>query len=130
MNAASADSGIDRNTADGRAQAAEEDQDHEAGQDQTDAALVEQRLDRALDEQRLVEHDVGLQLLRHVDQLADQVLDAVDDRDRVGVAALLHDRAGRPSAGRRRWTMLFWIWLRVLGVADVADAHHRVARPS
>ena len=58
MNAASADSGIDRNTADSRAKAPEEDQDHERGQHEADPALVEQRLDRALHEQRLVEHDV------------------------------------------------------------------------
>ena len=60
-------------------------------------------------------------------QPADQVLDAVDDGDRVGVAALLHHRQVRPTAGRRPCTMLFWIWLRVLGVADVADGHRRPA---
>ena len=31
---------------------------------------------RFLDEDRLIEHDVGLQLSRHVEQMADEIADA------------------------------------------------------
>ena len=42
---------------------------------------------------------LGRQLPRHVEQVADQIADAVDDLDRVRVAALLHDRdVRRPLA--------------------------------
>ena len=77
---------------DGRAEVAEENQDHQPGQDQADGAFVEQVLDGGLDEDRLVEDDVGDERLRHVEQLGDGVLDAVDDRDGVGIAALLQHR--------------------------------------
>ena len=44
-----------------RAHAAEEDQDHDAGEEQSDAAFVEQRGDCRLDELGLIENDVGLE---------------------------------------------------------------------
>ena len=52
------------------------------------------------------------------------VLHAVDDGDRVGVAALLHHRQERrPLAVHLDDVVLDLVG--VLGVADVADAHHR-----
>jgi hypothetical protein len=77
--------------ADRRARAAEEEQDHQAGQQQADPALVEQVLDRLADEDGLVEDDVRHELLRDVGEARDRLLDAVDDRDRVGVASLFED---------------------------------------
>ena len=110
----------------GRAKAAEEHQHHQRGQREPDAALVEQRLDRALDEQRLVEHDLRRQLLRHVDQAADQILHAVDDGDGVGVAALLHHRqVDRRLAVDGHDVVLDLV--AVLGAADVAHRDRRSA---
>ena len=72
--------------------AAEKDEDHEPGQDQPDRALVDQVFDRGADEDRLVEDHLGDQFFRNVDQVRDGFLDAIDDRDRIGVPALLEDR--------------------------------------
>ena len=45
-----------------------------------------------LHEKRLVENHVSLQLRRNIAQHGDGLFDAVDDRDRIGVAALLQNR--------------------------------------
>ena len=110
----------------GRAKAAQEDEHHQRRQRQPDAALVEQRLDRALDEQRLIEHDLRRQLLRHVHQPADQILHAVDDRDRVGVAALLHHRQVDRRLAVDGHDVVLDL-MGVLGAADVAHGHRRAA---
>jgi hypothetical protein len=53
---------------------------------------VYQVLNGIAHERRLIEHDLRHELLRHVEQVGDRSLDAVDHRDRVGIAALLEDR--------------------------------------
>ena len=74
-----------------------------------------------LHELRLIEHHVRDQFLRHVEQMRDRVLDAVHDRNRVGVAALLqHRQIDRRLAVHAHDVVLDL--LRVLGVADVAHA--------
>ena len=49
------------------------------------------RPQRFLDKDGLIEYDAGLQLLRNIEQPADQVADTIDYFDGVGVAPLLHD---------------------------------------
>ena len=108
------------------AHAAEENQDHESGQEQADRPLVNQVLDRVADKDGLVEDDFGHQLLWHVDQVGDRLLDPVDHRDRVRIAALFHHRQidrGLPvdpdDVGLD--------FRSILGVADISDQHRPVA---
>src|SRR4029077_16031259 len=74
------------------ARATQKEEDHQSGEHQSDAAFVKQVLDRLLHEQRLVKNDVGDELLGHVGQSGDCLLDAIDHGDGVAVTALLHHR--------------------------------------
>ena len=72
--------------------AAQENQDHHAGQHQSDAGFLRNVPDRQFDEDGLVEDNRGLQRCRNVDQMLDGGLHAVHDGDGVAVAALFEDR--------------------------------------
>ena len=85
---------------DGRAQAAEEDQNHQAGQKEADASLMEQRLDRGFHKARLIENHLADHRARNVVELGQLVSNTVDDCDRVRVAALLEDRQVHARAAR------------------------------
>ena len=50
------------------------------------------RVQRLFHEHRLIEHDARCQLLRQIEQMLRQRTHVVHYLDRVGVAALLHDR--------------------------------------
>src|SRR5580704_1355750 len=69
--------------------AAEENQDHEAGEEEPEPSLMEQRFDGRFDELRLVEDDLGDQRRRGIEQLGEPLADAVDNLNRIGIAALL-----------------------------------------
>ena len=64
---------------DGGARAAEEDQDHEAGEHEADAAFVHQVSDGSLDEDRLVEDDGGLERFGMSTRRLTAARDAIDD---------------------------------------------------
>ena len=70
-------------------EAAEEDQNHEGCHKQAEGSFMDERLNGILDEDGLIEDDIGRQAVRNIDQSVDGGLDAVDDGDRVRVAALL-----------------------------------------
>ena len=70
MKAASADSGIERNTATVARMLPRKTRIITPGQHQADGAFVDQVLDGGAHEHRLVEHHLGHQLLGHVEQLA------------------------------------------------------------
>ena len=69
MNAASADSGIEKNTATVARMLPRKIRIIMRRQQQTDGAFVQQRLDRRLDEQRLIEHHLRHQFLGHIEQV-------------------------------------------------------------
>ena len=64
---------------------------------------------------------VGFQLLRDIEQMADQVADAVHHLDGVGVAALLHDR----DVGGLLAVHAHDVVLNLAGVLGLADVAHR-----
>jgi len=125
-NVASADSGIDKQTAIVARKLPKKQQHHHRGQNQTDSAFVQQRFDRSLDEQRLIEHYVRLHFRRNIDNLLELVPDAVDDSDRVRIATLLQYRkVNRPLSVNPHDVVLQGFG--ILRDADVADRDHRAA---
>ncbi len=106
--------------------APQKDQDHRPRQQQPDRSFVNQVLDRAANERRLVEGHLGDELLRHVQQVRDAVLDTVDHGDRIGIASLLHDREIHGGLPVHPHDVV--LDLRgVFSLADVGDQHGRVA---
>ena len=88
-------------------------------------AFVEQRLDGGLDEDGLIEDHLADEFFRDVEQMLHRVLDAVHDRDGVGVPALFeHRQVDRRLAIHAHHVGLDL--LRVLGIADVGDADRRL----
>ena len=73
------------------AEAAQKNQDHQAGEDQPEKAFVQHRIDCFFHVHGLIEDNAGLHLLRDVIQVLDELTHAIHHRDGVGVAALLHD---------------------------------------
>ena len=69
MKAARAESGMERNTAAVARMLPRKTRIITPGQHQADGALVDQVFDGAAHEHRLVEHDLGDQLLGHVEQV-------------------------------------------------------------
>ena len=74
MNVARAESGMDRKTASGGAEIAEENDDHQ-GRSGTRpmAPSCSSVLDGRLDEDRLIEDDIGDERLWHIDQILDHI---------------------------------------------------------
>ncbi len=109
---------------DGRAPAAEEQQDHDAGQQRRDHAFERDALDRAADEHRLVADEADLQRVRQLVLDVDHLLlDAGDDIERRGRARLQHHHQHRAVA-----VDVDDVGLRRIAVAhgrDVAHIDHR-----
>src|ERR1019366_1659935 len=109
----------------GRAEAPEENQDHQRGEHRAGNRLVLERVDgianiRSLAEDRLELHPAG-----EVGNLLQYVLDAVDDRNRVG-AALLENRDIDRTLTIDAHDVLLNL-CRVLRVSHVPDEHRRLA---
>ncbi len=130
MKAASAESGIEKNTATVARMLPEEDQNHDArsaaGRCAPSCSSVSIAVFTKTDwSNTTLRH----QLLGHVEQMLHCGLDAIHHRDGVGVAALLqHRQVDRALAIHAHDVGLDL--LRVLGVADVGDAYGRLARRS
>jgi hypothetical protein len=109
---------------DGRTPAAEEQQDHDAGQERRDHAFEGDAGDGAADEHRLVADEADLERVRHlVLDLDHLLLDAGDDIERRGRAGLQHHHQHRAVA-----VDMDDVGLRRVAVADggdVADIDHR-----
>ena len=75
----------------GGAQAAEKEQNHDAGEHESEEALMQHRVDGFLDVHRLIEYQAGRHLLGDVIQVADQGSHPVHHLNSVGIAPLLHD---------------------------------------
>jgi len=105
---------------DGGAHAAEEEQDHEAGQHEADGSLVDEVGNGVPDEDRLVEDDVGDEGFRDVDEVLEGGPDSIDDGDGVGIATLLEN--GEIDGALAVDTDQVVLDLGgILGFADVAD---------
>ena len=108
----------------GRAEAAEKQQDHQAGQRRRDDAFADDAADRGIDEDRLIadrrKHQIARQGFLH---LLHFFLDAVDDRKRRHRAVLEHEHQHRAVA-----VDVNDVLLRRAAVAhlrDVADIDYR-----
>ena len=110
----------------GGARAAEEEQDHDAGEYQADPSFIDQLLEGELDEDGLIEDDGGFERGRNVDEVFDGFFHAVDDGDGIAVAALLEDR----DVDRALTIDAHDVVLQRAGVhrmADIGDQHGSVA---
>ena len=99
MNAASAESGIEKNTATVARMLPRKIRIITEVSNRPMAPSCKQRFDGGLHEHRLIEHHFGDQLFRNIDQLAERLFDAIHHGDGIGVAALLqHRRVDRTLA--------------------------------
>ena len=127
MNAASAESGIEKNTATVARMLPRKIRIMSEVRNRPMRAFVQQRLDGGLHEHATDRRPPCVtSCLGTSNRCSHRVLDAVHHRDGVGVAALLqHRHVDRALAVHAHDVGLDL--LRVLGVADIGDAHRRLA---
>ncbi len=113
----STESGIDVGDDDGRSPAAEEDQDHQAGQCRRDDALADDAAHGAFDEYRLIADLRDLEIAgQRILDLGQFLLEAVDDRQRRHRSVFQDLHQHRAAA-----LDVYDIGLRRIAIAHVAD---------
>ncbi len=104
----------------GGSEAAEEKQNHQTREDEADASFAKHVGDGGFDEERLIKNDFGNELPGNVDQVPKRFLDALDDGDGVGFAALFEN--GKVDGALPIHSYDVGLdGLGVYGFADIAD---------